>query len=68
MYICGMDNKKAGRPKIAYTEPIETKCMHIPASKVKAFYRLAKSARKKAEVKTIILERFPADDEQPNIE
>jgi len=43
--------KKAGRPKISYTEPIETKCMHIPASKVKAFYRLAKSARKKAEVK-----------------
>ncbi len=68
MYICGMDNKKAGRPKISYTEPIETKCMHIPASKVKAFYRLAKSARKKAEVKPIILERFPADDEQPNIE
>jgi lipid II:glycine glycyltransferase (peptidoglycan interpeptide bridge formation enzyme) len=44
--------KKAGRPKIQHSEPIETKCMRIPRSKVKAFYRLAKSARKKVEVKT----------------
>ena len=63
-----MNNKKAGRPKIQHSEPILTKCMRIPSSKVKEFYQLAKIARKKAEVKPIILERFPADDEQPNIE
>ncbi len=51
MYICCMDNKKAGRPKIQHSEAILTKCMRIPSSKVKVFYQLAKIARKQCEVK-----------------
>jgi hypothetical protein len=43
--------KKAGRPRVEFTEPILTKCMRIPSSKVKEFYQLAKKARKQCEVK-----------------